>query len=165
MGYTLSAAEKRRLGLVASRGATGPRTRRAKPEAAVSVSIFEPGHVLCDFRVPGNPVPKARARWSPTGTFTPEKTQLAEHKIAQYLFVSQPGLRPYTGAVSVTANFYVTGGRISDCDNLLKTILDAICNGLVLSNDRWVDEIIAHRYWVKDDPHTHIVVSTLSEGN
>ena len=100
--------------------------------------------------VPGEPVPKARARRSAAGGwYTPKETRDAEAAIAITVkaAMSRHGITlDDTSRFSVALAFYVTTKKRHDIDNLAKLVLDA-CNGIVWKDDSQVDRLLVERHY------------------
>lgn len=110
--------------------------------------------------IPGEPIGKARPRWSPHGTYSPEKTVRYETQIRERFAAVYPGHVPLTCAVkfearaffgipksaSVTKAEAMRLNRIQptkkpDASNVLKIAEDAL-NGLAYRDDAqivWAD--------------------------
>lgn len=112
--------------------------------------------------IPGQPVPKARARVTRAGwAYTPKKTRLYEATVKKAAQTAMRGRDLLTGAVAVTVlavlsipqswptkkrMLALTGelqptGR-PDVDNLAKSFLDA-SNGVIFEDDAQVVELVA----------------------
>lgn len=120
---------------------------------------------LMSLQVPGKPVPKARARASRSGHYTPQKTRTAERMIAT-LARQQWGAKPvYSGPVLLVCRFMLPmpiswpkyRQRASqgqphlskpDLDNLLKTVKDGL-NGVIWRDDSQVAQVIASKRWAE----------------
>ncbi len=97
--------------------------------------------IVCNFTVRGEPVPKGRPRFNfRTGrVYTPDRTTEAEKRIAEYLKVAEPHLRPATGRIRLKAVFYLKGIGRGDWDNYGKLVSDAL-NGKAWVDDKQVKE-------------------------
>ena len=136
--------------------------------------------------VPGEPVPKARARAVATKKgirhYTPDKTKLFEKKIKvlaqKYRRVQAPKRTPvrfHLIAVFERPKYMMTAkyddGLIEhtvrpDLDNVLKACKDAL-NGLAYHDDGQVCQIRAEAYWAEKDPNkarTEVVLYVPKEG-
>lgn len=131
------------------------------------------------FVVPGDPVPKARARIGRHGhTYTPEKTVRYEEIVAwsaraaflekDYASLNSPA------RFAVTMDFYLGTERRIDLDNLVKAVMDGLTPrkprgrqrppGLFWKDDSQVDIIVAQKALasvMKCDPCAVVVVRTL----
>lgn len=119
-------------------------TRRAMVTDAEIDEMFGPAmdmRIVCNFTVPGEPVPKARPRFNfRTGrVYTPDRTVAAEQRIAEHLKVAFPHLQPATGRIKFKAVFYMKGAGRGDWDNYGKLISDAL-NGKAWVDDKQVDQ-------------------------
>jgi len=126
--------------------------------------MTEPGRtVVARFTVPGEPVPKARARTTTHGTYTPERTVHAERVVAWTYWAAAGTTRPdLTGEYSVHAVFRLVHRRHRDTDNMLKLVLDAL-NGVAWVDDNQVVEVYARKELVPVDPGSHITVYRLDQ--
>jgi Holliday junction resolvase RusA-like endonuclease len=118
--------------------------------------------LVASFEVTGEPVSKARARFSKTGhAYTPAATVAGEQKIA-WSFKSAAKYRP-TGddEYRVEAEFYC-GGQRRDVDNMLKAILDAL-NGLAWADDNQVTEIYGKKLRRSPERKTVVRIYRLGE--
>lgn len=112
------------------------------------------------FVVPGEPVPKARARIVRRGefttAFTPQRTRDAEDEIGWAWRDANRGVAAMVGRVGLRCTFYTAKKEpTSDLDNLVKTVKDAL-NELAYVDDRQVDELQVKRILEADDPRTVI---------
>jgi len=106
--------------------------------------VIDP-EVVAHLTIPGEPVSKARARFTKQGskirTFTPEKTRTAEETVATHFRRAQPGWKtPTEGDFGVIAVFFCHTFQRRDVDNMLKLVLDA-CNKVVWLDDAQVTEV------------------------
>jgi Holliday junction resolvase RusA-like endonuclease len=123
------------------------------------------GELVLHLVVPGEPVPKARARtfYDPRVrriiSKTPARTAAAEQRIAITLRAARPGFRlSPTARFSIGARFYLGGTGRGDIDNYLKLLCDAL-TGLVWSNDRQVRRVeYAELIDNCEQPRTEIMV-------
>lgn len=115
-----------------------------------------------EFVIPGEPVAKARARLGRYGNFfTPDKTEGYEELVRFYAMLAMKGNPPMTGRLAVEAHFGEAEawvcvkeiirekpkGRLSDLDNLLKTLLDGMQKKkTVFNNDSQVDKVEVERW-------------------
>jgi crossover junction endodeoxyribonuclease RusA len=100
--------------------------------------MFDP-QVVARFAIDGEPVSKARARFtnqgSKTRTFTPEKTRQAEEIVAWKFRAAAPGHNPDSEKTfGVMALFFSGTRQRRDVDNMIKLILDG------LNKVAWVDD-------------------------
>lgn len=95
---------------------------------------------MIDFFVPGEPVPKARARTGKGFAFTPVRTKAweAQVKMAAAAARLKAGAPMMEGSVRMEMYFNMPTKRRSDIDNLAKSVLDA-CNGVLYVDDSQVD--------------------------
>jgi Holliday junction resolvase RusA-like endonuclease len=111
------------------------------------------------FEVPGDPVPKARARVvinkGRVHAFTPEQTRTFETKVRIAAIKAMHGKHMMRGAVDAEIEIGVRRpkkcikrvpiGR-PDLDNLLKAVIDG-CNGIVFADDAQIVHLVATKYY------------------
>lgn len=123
----------------------------------------EPAAIIVNFTIPGEPVSKARARFtnykSPGRMYTPEKTRNAE-KLVALQFRSQKG--PHTLDPEITygiiATFHNGTRQRRDVDNMLKLLLDAL-NGVAWVDDNQVTEVAGRKtFGNKHDARTEVTI-------
>lgn len=85
--------------------------------------------------MPGPPVPKARPRVFRKNTITDPRT--ARYEMLVKMCARTAGVRPIEGAVHLAVAFYLPDKRRRDCDNLQKSIQDAL-NGIAYADDSQV---------------------------
>jgi Holliday junction resolvase RusA-like endonuclease len=130
----------------------------------------------CTFDVPGPPVPKARARVTARGTFTPKRVLEYEGRVraAAMLALATLGCawprdREYRVQVAVWR-----ARHSGDCDNYSKAVLDALNaqraqtrkgkvvrvaeDGLFWRDDVQVCELHVKRFDDRNDPRTMVTV-------
>lgn len=91
--------------------------------------------VVAVFEVPGEPVPKQRARTVKGRTYTPERTREAEDAVLVAWMKAGVRHTPLkSDRYGVHLTFFRKTKRACDIDNLAKTVLDAL-NGVA-----WVDD-------------------------
>ncbi len=128
--------------------------------------------LVCSFCVPGQPLPKQRARVVNGHGFTPRKTRDNEAAIRDLARAAMNGQPSYAGPVKLEARFYRADARKVDLDNLCKQVLDSIqmvpardargkrkaraAQECVLVNDSQVREI--HCFLSIDREHPRAVV-------
>lgn len=115
--------------------------------------------VLCEFSVPGAPVPKGRPRLNrKTGVvYTPPTTAAAEQRIQTYLGALYPHLKPTDSLVTLQVYVHIRGAGRGDWDNYGKLVSDAL-NGIVYHDDEQVVRAtVAVDRHVKE-PRTEITV-------
>jgi Holliday junction resolvase RusA-like endonuclease len=110
--------------------------------------------LLAAFVVPGQPVPKARARVVGRHAYTPRRTRDAELRIAQRLVVTHPHLRPSVARLRAVLRFHIKGQR-GDADNFGKLVLDAL-QGRAYVNDSQVDQVDLTMVRCSPEPRTEI---------
>lgn len=119
--------------------------------------------------VPGEPISKARPRWSSGGkggrrTYTPTRTIEGEKAIAWHLV----NLPTFKGNVAIACVFYRSSHQRVDIDNLLKAVLDAGTRAAMWEDDSQVTFLTAVLEHDRDGPRTIIAfcphASTLRRG-
>ena len=130
--------------------------------------------------VPGEPVAKARPRFTKNGhVYTPKKTAVYEQVIGLHARAAMKGKKILTGAIKLSVTAYMPipqswslkqktkamSGALRhtkrpDSDNLCKAVQDAL-NGIIYADDAQIDEVhIIKRYGI---PRTEIVVEAEDE--
>lgn len=122
--------------------------------------------VVASFSVPGEPVSKARARFTNKGSkvrsYTPEKTRRGEETMG-WAFRSAARERRVnsTHQFGVAAVFYCGTRQRRDVDNMLKLILDGL-NGVAWKDDSQVTEVSGRKEWTDGGPaRTEVIVYRL----
>lgn len=113
--------------------------------------------IICMVRVPGEPVPKARARVVRGGAYTPERTVNQEQRIQQYLKVAYPQITPYAGPVGLLVQVRFKGAGRGDWDNFGKLVSDAL-NKRAYLDDKQVVRATVELFPCDPDPSTVVVV-------
>ena len=130
--------------------------------------------------VPGEPVAKARPRFTKNGhVYTPKKTAVYEQVIGLHARAAMKGKKILTGAIKMSVTAYMPipqswsrtqkakamSGALRhtkrpDSDNLCKAVQDAL-NGIIYADDAQIYEVhILKRYGI---PRTEIVVEAEDE--
>ena len=112
------------------------------------------------FTVPGQPVPKARARVYTGRAVTPERTARYEAEIGWRARAAMRGRRPTTARLAVVVDLYGERAPTCDVDNVAKALLDGM-GGIVFVNDRQVDDLHVRRHLDTPDARAEIVVREL----
>lgn len=81
-----------------------------------------------------------------------EKMQLAGYEM-------MPASEPLSVTIQVVAP--VSQGHRADLDNIIKAVLDA-GNDILYSDDRWIDTIIAHREFDRDNNSLFIMIAMIN---
>jgi len=118
---------------------------------------------LLTLTIPGDPVSKARPRFSKQGyAYTDRKTVKAEQTIRD--LVRERISEPYDGPVGIAIEFYCATRRRTDGDNLQKLVMDAL-NKTLFVDDYLVEESFWRVYRKADgeEPRTEVFVYTLGE--
>lgn len=121
--------------------------------------------VVARFTIDGEPVSKARARFtnqgSKTRAFTPEKTRNAEEVVAWKFRAAAPGHKPDSESTyGVMALFFSGTRQRRDVDNMLKLILDGL-NKVAWDDDAQVVEVSGRKTYEAARPdfaRTEVVV-------
>jgi Holliday junction resolvase RusA-like endonuclease len=113
------------------------------------------------FRVPGEPVSKARHRISTRGgrvvTYKDEKTTKAQERVTMFYRISA-GPHPLSDrGFGVLMRFYVGERKRRDVDNFVKLVLDGL-TGHAWVDDSQVTEIHAHVIHGSEFPQTYVEV-------
>lgn len=126
-----------------------------------SVEIPPGVEIVAHFRVPGEPVSKARPRLGENGnTYTPKRTRDAEDRIGwQFKRATQGKHRHSTrDSFGIAALFVYKRATNRDTDNLLKLVKDAL-NGIAYTDDGQVTQCVPTKVWDPDgSPYTEIVL-------
>ena len=112
--------------------------------------------------VPGEPVPKARARTVRGHSYTPERTLRAQQAVAWEARRTWK-LSPMRGSVRLGLVFRCGSRRRTDIDNLAKLVMDAL-NGVVWEDDSQIEELHVYRFRGNEATGTTITVSSLTGG-
>lgn len=108
------------------------------------------------FTVPGNPIPKARARSAKGHHYTPRRTRDYENRVRMWSR-NVPRLK---GDVKVICTFYREDAQPCDLDNLVKSILDPL-NGRAFADDRQVVWLEAIKTIDRENPRAEVQVETV----
>ncbi len=124
--------------------------------------------VVARFTVPGEPMSKARARFThyggKPGAYTPEATKAAEQRMAWAFRQAAPG-HVDDGATryGVMALFFHGTRQRRDVDNMLKLVCDGL-NGIAWRDDSQVDEVSARRgNDVPENARTEVLIYSLGK--
>lgn len=127
--------------------------------------------VLNTFVVPGEPVSKARARFtnyrSPGRVYTPEKTLTAERNVRAAYVAAGGRLDPSTDlAYGVIAHFYCGTRQRRDIDNMAKLILDGL-NGVAWPDDVQVLELTLQKTFApsREEARTEVTIYRAGDMN
>lgn len=124
--------------------------------------------LVATFTVDGEPVSKARARFtgygSKTRAYTPQRTSEAEERVAWTFRAAARSHRPNPDrAYGVFAIFFCGTRQRRDVDNMLKLILDGL-NGVAWTDDNQVAEISARKSYASDPAHARTEVAVYDLG-
>ena len=120
--------------------------------------------VTLDLIIPGPPVPKARARVTRRGTYTPARVRQYEQGVA---LIAQAACSrhacqwPTSEPVQVTVRAFLPDARRRDLDNVVKAITDAL-NGVAYVDDAQIVAVIASKGIDRDEPRAEIRVEVLA---
>lgn len=126
------------------------------------MKLYADEDVIARFTIDGEPVSKARARFtsygSKTRTYTPEKTKEAEAQIAWAFLVAARGHKiDPTATYGVAAEFHYVKRQRRDVDNMLKLVCDGL-NTVAWADDNQVTEVFGRKSVVAGNPHTTVVI-------
>ena len=113
---------------------------------------------MITFTVPGQPIPKARARIGGGHGYTPDRTKGHEESII--VAAREAGYRGEPDAEStfnVTIAFHRKGKARADIDNLAKTVLDAL-NKVVWKDDNQINVLTLGKRINMKNPQTIITI-------
>lgn len=113
--------------------------------------------VMFTFTVPGKPVPKARARVTSRGTYTPASTRRYERAVKACALYARPKGWDATTAYHVTTHVYFPDARRRDADNVQKAIWDA-CNGVLWGDDSQIVSWGGTKRIDRENPRVVVVV-------
>jgi Holliday junction resolvase RusA-like endonuclease len=116
------------------------------------------------FTVPGEPVPKARARVTARGTFTPERTR-AHTEAVQWAWNAAVKGHHDDGTARYRVDLlFICKSRVhADIDNIAKLVFDAL-NGLAWKDDWQVDEgLLLRRFSRSLQPCTIVTIRELGQ--
>ena len=129
----------------------------------MSVSLV-PKHpartLVLDLKVEGQPLPKARARVTGRGAYTPERNLKNELMLEWHMKTRVPN--PVRGDLIVDVDFFRSDQRQCDLDNLVKQIFDA-ANGVVWNDDSQIICLYAQKLFDKSRPRTELRVWKIVE--
>lgn len=112
------------------------------------------------FEVPGVPTPKARARVTSRGTFTPDSTRKYESKVRLCAYTA--GVKKIAGPVVLSLVLYMPDRRRRDGENIQKAIQDAL-NGLAYDDDSQVTEWHGRMEVDKANPRAVVTLEPVQE--
>lgn len=113
------------------------------------------------FVIPGNPVPKERARVLREGrSYTPLATRVAEERIRAV--ARSAGVELVEGPVALHVRFYRSDRKRVDNDNLLKLVQDALI-GIAYRDDSQITDGSQKRLIDPERPRTEIELRSLAK--
>lgn len=120
--------------------------------------------IVARFTVDGEPVSKARPRFTRTGrSFTPQKTADAEANMAQAFREAAPEFTPEPDRTyGVTALFFHGTRQRRDVDNCIKLVLDGL-NGVAWQDDSQVSEVSGRKV-LEEPEHARTEVAIYAVG-
>lgn len=133
-------------------------------------SDLETQELIAEFTIPGEPISKARARFTKRGSktvaYTPQKTKDGESAVkAAFLSVTNKIGTDTNEAYAVRAHFYNGTRQRRDVDNMVKLILDGL-NEVAWVDDNQVLEIAARKSFVtKAEARTTVQVFRIGDMN
>lgn len=122
--------------------------------------------IIARFEVRGEPISKARARFTNKGgktrSYTPERTRDGEKAVGSAFQNVAPGHEPDgSNAYAVDAVFYNGTRQRRDVDNMLKLILDGL-NGIAWADDNQVTEVTGRKILTtKEKARTEVKITRL----
>jgi len=108
-----------------------------------------------------NPIPKARARVTKRGTYTPKRTRDYEKLVRDLAALTWRRL-PLTGQIAITFRFYRANARRADWDNLGKEISDSL-QGVVYIDDNQICDAVISKRIDRENPRVEITVEEINE--
>lgn len=120
--------------------------------------------VVARFTIEGEPVSKARARFTKSGhSYTPDATRTAEAQVAwQFRAAAKPALPDGENTFGVFGIFFSATRQRRDVDNMMKLLLDGL-NKVAWADDSQVTEISGRKELIDEveDARTEVVVYRL----
>jgi Holliday junction resolvase RusA-like endonuclease len=119
-------------------------------------------HLVAEFVVTGEPISKARARFTGSGSrvkaYTPEATKQGELMVEAAFRAAHPQWKmDQRGTFGVFVEFHAATFQRRDVDNMVKLVLDA-CNGVVWEDDAQVADVLARVERGGTDPRTAVII-------
>jgi Holliday junction resolvase RusA-like endonuclease len=125
-----------------------------------------PGEVVAAFTIPGEPVSKARARFTQKGVvYTTSQNRSAERMVQVAFWAAAPTHQiAETDLFGVAAVFFAGTRQRRDVDNMLKLVLDGL-NRVAWRDDVQVLEVSGKKRFVPNraDARTEVVVYRVAE--
>jgi Holliday junction resolvase RusA-like endonuclease len=122
------------------------------------------------FVVPGDPVPKKRARVTKNGTFTPAETKRFESDVAAYASIAwrtrhldswpRPVKENRGVRFSLAINIYFRDDACADGDNVEKSIADGM-NRVAYWSDKQVKRCVWEEFIDPMNPRTEVTLTIL----
>lgn len=116
------------------------------------------------FEVPGEPVPKARPRFTLKAgrarVYTPGRTEAFEKRVRFFALAAK--VRPTKEQVVLSVAFYLGSRRRVDLDNLVKGVKDAL-NGAAWNDDSQVVQLFASKQVDKANPRCVVTIEPIKE--
>jgi Holliday junction resolvase RusA-like endonuclease len=128
--------------------------------------------------IPGEPIGKARPRWSPHGVYTAQKTMSYETLIKELFTINYPGFKPIEGPVAIILEIFqaipksaaakkkaeMIKGKIRpvkkpDADNVLKIFGDGL-QGIAYRNDTQIIEAHVYKFY-SETPRAELILKEL----
>lgn len=122
--------------------------------------------VILNARFPGEPIGYKRVEWRGRRARRPELMVAAQDRLKEALHEIAPGLAPAGTRFGIQQRFHI-GPLLSayhepDGDNLEKLLWDAF-NGEIWISDSQIQEWQGSKVLNSADPHTHLVVYTITD--
>lgn len=116
---------------------------------------------LCNFTVPGRPIPAIRMNHRMKKSKRNYRYMAYRNTIG-WIARSEYKNKPVSSDVGVNVNIYLKGGKQGDIDNYFKTITDSL-NNIVYEDDRQIKEMSARKIDCEreEDERVEVVVYEL----
>jgi len=130
-----------------------------EPTPADAYTVAAIKHV--SFVVLGEPIPKARARVTAHGTYTPQRVKEWEEAVG-WTYRQLRGMM-FHGSVQVVMRFYRKSRRRVDLSNLVKCVEDGL-NGVAWGDDSQIKHLEAEVRQDGDNPRVEVEIEPWRAG-